>query len=238
MANPQLENGFTSISNELLEQLALHHLSPNQWQVLLFIIRKTYGYHKKVDYIANKQICDGTGLCKAVVSRCCAKLWDMNMIQRNGKTIGLQKDWEQWKVDQTANSEKLAISSTKLAKQSTRLAISSTKVSSCAVTQKIKDNKQKKLIQKKDIYGELQNVKLTVSEYSKLQERYGSSLKGKIEDLSLYIASKGKDKYDSHYAVIIKWANNDEKKNKKGGRNDRINPDFKDPEEYRRLSLG
>ena len=56
MANPQLEDGYTEIANEILEALMRLHLSPNQWQVILCIIRKTYGFKKKVDYIANSQI--------------------------------------------------------------------------------------------------------------------------------------------------------------------------------------
>jgi len=34
MANPQAENGYTQIPNEILERLIALHLSPNQWQVL------------------------------------------------------------------------------------------------------------------------------------------------------------------------------------------------------------
>ena len=87
MANPQLENGHTQIANEILEHLIKLHLSSNQWQVLLCIIRKTYGFHKKVDYIANKQIVEATGLCKAVVSRSLAKLEKMAVITRTGNAL-------------------------------------------------------------------------------------------------------------------------------------------------------
>ena len=73
------------------------HLSPNQWQVLLCIIRKTYGFHKKVDYIANFQIGNATGLGKTVVSRCLSGLAELELITRKGKFIGFQKDWERWK---------------------------------------------------------------------------------------------------------------------------------------------
>ena len=97
MAKPQLEDGYTQIANEILERLVRMHLSPNQWQVLLCIIRKTYGFHKKVDYIANFQIGNATGLGKTVVSRCLSGLAEMELIKRKGKFIGFQKDWEKWK---------------------------------------------------------------------------------------------------------------------------------------------
>lgn len=52
-------------------------------------------------------------------------------------------------------------------------------------------------------YGECANVFLTDEEHQKIiNEGYA----GLIEELSLYIASKG-DKYKSHYAVIKQWAN-------------------------------
>ena len=96
MAKPELEDGYTQIEHEVLEKLARTSLAPNQWRVLIFIIRKTCGWHKEVDYIANFQIGNATGLCKAVVSRCLKGLSDMQLITRKGKYIGFQKDWEKW----------------------------------------------------------------------------------------------------------------------------------------------
>ena len=231
MARPQLEDGHTQIANEILERLMAVHLSPNQWQVLLCIIRKTYGFHKKVDYIANFQIAEATNLCKAVVSRALHTLEDMNIIVRRGKSIGFQKDWEQWqklaeqstKVSRIVNKQKLAISSTlatelaeqstpeKLAISSTELAEQSTKVSSPAVTQKIKDTKQKKqYIYKR--YGEFNNVLLTDEECQKLKDKFNHRAAEVIEELSSGIESHGY-KYRSHYAAILSW----QRRNQKGG---------------------
>lgn len=61
--------------------------------------------------------------------------------------------------------------------------------------------------QKKKKYGEFENVLLTDEEYHKLEK---SNLLMYIEQLSSYIASKGK-KYKSHYATILSWS----RKNKK-----------------------
>lgn len=54
---------------------------------------------------------------------------------------------------------------------------------------------------KKNIYGEFKNVKLTNDEFSKLKDK---NLLMVIEDLSYYIRSKG-DKYKDHYATILSW---------------------------------
>lgn len=55
----------------------------------------------------------------------------------------------------------------------------------------------------KRLYGECNNVSLTDEEFEKIRS---DGLEGLIDELSLYIASKG-DKYKSHYAVIRQWAN-------------------------------
>ena len=61
-------------------------------------------------------------------------------------------------------------------------------------------------------YGELQNVILSQQEYKKLIEKIGEErTKEQIEALSLYLKSKGK-KYKSHYATILTWCRNDDKK--------------------------
>jgi phage replication O-like protein O len=143
MANPQLEGGYTRIANEILAHLMRIQLSANQWQVLLCIIRKTYGFGRKVDRIANFQICEATGLGKEVVSRSLHKLQAARIIVRNGTQIGFQKDWEQWpkfaeqsnmKISRTANKE--------LAKTSTELIEQLTIVSSPDATQKKKETIQ------------------------------------------------------------------------------------------------
>lgn len=66
------------------------------------------------------------------------------------------------------------------------------------------DNKTDSIYtQRKQSYGEFGKVRLTASEYSRLQENYGDSLAIAIGILDDYLASKGK-KYASHYAVMKK----------------------------------
>jgi len=206
MANPQPDM-HTQISNEILEHLMMMPLSGNQWQVLMCIIRKTYGFHKKQDCLTNSQIIEATKLGKTVVSRCLTLLQEGNFIIRKGHIMGFQKDWEQWqpelakritKVSQTDNNkqeEKLATWQPELAKRITK------------VSHPLDIQKKKETIQKKDIYGEFKNVLLTTEEYEKLQQRFPDYL-DRIERLSEYISSKGK-KYASHYATILTWARKD-----------------------------
>lgn len=59
--------------------------------------------------------------------------------------------------------------------------------------------------QQKKTYGEFQNVKLTESEYQKLNENLGEASAAEyIDRLGEYMKSKGK-RYKSHYATILNW---------------------------------
>ncbi len=69
----------------------------------------------------------------------------------------------------------------------------------------VKNDKNDKNEKKKILYGEFQNVKLFEEEFQKLTNAFGESgTKDRIENLSQYMASKGK-KYSSHYATILAW---------------------------------
>lgn len=55
MANPQTEHGYTKVANEILEKLIAVGMNGTEMAVVLFIIRKTYGYKKKEDAISISQ---------------------------------------------------------------------------------------------------------------------------------------------------------------------------------------
>ena len=61
--------------------------------------------------------------------------------------------------------------------------------------------------------GQFQNVLLTDSELENLKSLYPDVYEKKIERLSRYIESKGKD-YDNHYAVLCDWIERDYEKDK------------------------
>ena len=102
MADPQLEDGYTRIANEILERLVQMHLAPNQWQVLLCIIRKTYGWYKKTDRISLTQFHEISGMDRSSVVRAIRTLKEMNLItvkaSQKGNVYGLNKDYHSWVV--------------------------------------------------------------------------------------------------------------------------------------------
>jgi len=99
MANPQ-PSIFTRFSNELFDAYitASRFLSPYENTVWLYILRRTYGFHKKIDWIAQKQIEERIGIKQPNVARTIAKLLLKNMVIKNGRKVGIQKDFEKWNI--------------------------------------------------------------------------------------------------------------------------------------------
>lgn len=98
MASPQLEDGYTKIANELLEAIIGCYLSSYEKDVLLAIVRKTYGWGKKDDWVAACQLSDLTGIPRPHITRTVKKLQAKKIVTQTGNKIGVQKDYERWKV--------------------------------------------------------------------------------------------------------------------------------------------
>jgi phage replication O-like protein O len=100
MASPQLEDGYTRISNEILEALARIRISGEEWQVFCVILRKTWGWNKKMDVISISQFTQATGLGRGGVSRALNKLLQKRAILKKetliGVTYGVQTDYRKW----------------------------------------------------------------------------------------------------------------------------------------------
>ena len=101
MASPQLEDGFIRLSTEVVEALAKQRVSGEEMQCLWVIIRKTYGWNKKEDWISLSQFAELTGINKGNVRRALCKLIDKNMVVKKDYafrvTYGFQKNYRKWK---------------------------------------------------------------------------------------------------------------------------------------------
>ena len=97
MANPQKENGYTSIANEIIEHLVILHLLGSEWDIIMFFLRKTYGYQKKEDWISLGQFQKATGLSRMTVVKCLKNLVVKGVLVK-APLLGYKfnKDWELW----------------------------------------------------------------------------------------------------------------------------------------------
>jgi len=96
MANPQLENGYTRIANELLVALTKIDMPPTCFRIALYVIRMTYGYGLKNDYFPVMKIAESIGIHRVVVTRNLVMLKKANIVVRDGQKIGIQKDFDKW----------------------------------------------------------------------------------------------------------------------------------------------
>ena len=103
MANPQKENGYTSISNELLEQIYRRRFSASQLKILLLVIRFTYGFNRKTATLSNTFIAAGTGMHEITVSKEVGTLLGDNVLKlykkpsfHSSRVIGINKDYDGW----------------------------------------------------------------------------------------------------------------------------------------------
>lgn len=105
MTSPQLENGYTRIANELLEALACLQLSGSEWSMVLCIIRKTYGYNKKSDWVTNSQIAKMSGLGETRISEAKGRLLEAGIITEKRKNVSLNKNYSEWQKLRKSVSE-------------------------------------------------------------------------------------------------------------------------------------
>ena len=98
MASPQKENGYTAIANEILEQIVKLRIPPSEKDLMLCVIRKTYGYQKKEDRISLTQFEKATGLSRVTVVKSLKNLLTRKILVKRGILFSFNKDWENWVV--------------------------------------------------------------------------------------------------------------------------------------------
>ena len=108
--NPQLEDGYTKIANELLEAIARTPIPARCRQIFDYIIRRIYGWALQNPKalpvpITLDEFVNGTGIVKNHINRYINRLQEMNMIKvitNNGDSrivsYGIQKRYGEWKV--------------------------------------------------------------------------------------------------------------------------------------------
>lgn len=98
MANPQTENGFTKIANEILEKLSLYGINGSEYRIILLVIRKTYGFGKKKDKISLTQFQKGTLMNRAQAVKTIKTLVCKRILLKENNGYIFNKNWEQWVV--------------------------------------------------------------------------------------------------------------------------------------------
>ena len=95
-----IENGYVRLANELVEKLSCIKLGGREFRLLCVVIRKTYGYGKKEDWISLSQMADMTNLDKANCSRLVDSLVKRQILtsrkRGHDRLLGINTQIDQW----------------------------------------------------------------------------------------------------------------------------------------------
>ena len=107
MANPQKENGFTPIANEIMEQLCKMRLNGTQFRIILVLLRYTYGFNRKSHEFSETFIANATGTNKRVIVRELKSLVDYGLVKivsestfTKPRILSFNKNYEGWEINQ------------------------------------------------------------------------------------------------------------------------------------------
>lgn len=113
-ANPQLENGYTRLANELFETIIEYPFTCAELRIILLVIRRTYGWKTSKSYISYGSVARKLRIDIRYVKRRINKLIFENVLvkEKTGweNRIGLNKQytsWQLWKTERIRNSSPL-----------------------------------------------------------------------------------------------------------------------------------
>ncbi|EBY8459974.1 replication protein [Salmonella enterica subsp. enterica serovar Typhimurium] len=101
-----LDDGFTRIANEILEAVMHAGLSQHQLLVFMAVMRKTYGFNKKSDWVSNEQLSELTGILPHKCSAAKSALVKRGILTQTGRVIGINKTVSEWSSLPVKGTEK------------------------------------------------------------------------------------------------------------------------------------
>lgn len=99
MANPQKENGYVGIANEIVEKFYTYRLSGREWQVLWVVIRKVWGWGNKADKISYSQFSKATGIEQRHIVNLLTTMVNKKLLIKYDTrpvTYSFNKDYDTW----------------------------------------------------------------------------------------------------------------------------------------------
>lgn len=99
--SPQVEDGYTRIAHELYEVVNNANSCPvtaRQLRIIHAVIRRTYGFNKRMDRIADTQLAADTGTPRQKVNEAKHQLIAMRVLKlsADGRELGVNKDYASW----------------------------------------------------------------------------------------------------------------------------------------------
>lgn len=103
MSNPQVENGFTRISNELYEAILFADFSKTEYKIIFALIRRSYGFHKSECELSLRFLSKIINIEYNNLSKPLKNLMDKNVIieikhsnYSEGRIVKINKNYQNW----------------------------------------------------------------------------------------------------------------------------------------------
>ena len=208
MANPQLSNGYTKIANELLEAICRLNISGNEMRILLYIIRRTYGFNKSYSEISLSEISAAVEIRREHIQKALKKLSAKKIIElrihggTKSQTISIVKNYEEWVVESCASCL-LQKSATVAENCNTTVA----EIGNSTFKEIFKEKKER--VKERTPRGDYGNVFMSDDEIKKLNQDYGAdNIRTYIQKVDNYVQSKGRP-YSDYAATLRSWLDKD-----------------------------
>ena len=221
MANPRIENGYVRIANELLEAICRLDVSGSEMRILLYIIRRTYGFNKDYAEIPLSEVSTAVGMRREHIQKMLKRLSTKNIIDlrtnsgTKPQTISIVKNYEKWDVELCASCllHKTATVEPTVVQNGNSSVVqngnSSVVQNGNSTYKDNKDNYKDIFKDRKKSFGRNGNVLLKNDEYDKLINDYGKETAERyIERMDNYISSR-EAKYNDCYAELLIWLDRD-----------------------------
>ena len=114
MADVQVENGFTKIANQILEEIAKFKFNGTELRIIMIIWRYTYGFNRKSHEMSAGFISNAIGVDISRVKKVLKDLIDKKVILvveeasfNSSRILAFNKNFEEWGVESDTRGKKI-----------------------------------------------------------------------------------------------------------------------------------
>ena len=101
------DNRYIIITNKFVEAMSRQYLRPNESKVVWFLIRKTWGWQKRADFISLRQFSKELGISKVIACQVLSRLKHRRIVnQLANKTYAIQTDVSLWRNEPKKSRKK------------------------------------------------------------------------------------------------------------------------------------
>ena len=220
MNEMHMKKGFTRIPNDILEALCALNASGSEMRILLYIIRRTYGFNRDFAEISLSEISSAVGMDTAAISKVLKKLEGRKLIERRPakgirpQTISISEEGFLCQNEQLSETTTVVDSDNSGIDENNNPAVVKNDNAVVVDTDNhtYKEIKEDNKERERKAHGTYGFVLLSDDEFKELTDDYGeSNTRDYIRKVDTHVKATGRP-YSDYAAVIRKWMEDDKVK--------------------------